>query len=163
MAVINVTPFTDITSLIASDQINEGDILLLEEGIYFQTVNIIKDNIGIVAKGPGVIFDGKSTLLTAFTLSQVTGVVIQGINIRHYMGEGILIDSGSGNRIINNRLQNMIGDGIGIVGPSGNLVWKNQICKCFNGVLLTLGSTNNWLIANIAKQCFDDGFESFLD
>lgn len=42
MAVINVTPFTDITDLISSDNVNEGDVLLLEEGIYFQTVNVIK-------------------------------------------------------------------------------------------------------------------------
>lgn len=42
MAVINVTPFTDITDLISSNNVNEGDVLLLEEGIYFQTVNVIK-------------------------------------------------------------------------------------------------------------------------
>ena len=29
MAVINVTPLTDITSLIASDNVNEGDITLI--------------------------------------------------------------------------------------------------------------------------------------
>ncbi|NLK45001.1 MAG: hypothetical protein GX300_11490 [Tissierellia bacterium] len=83
MAVINVTPLMDITALIASDNVNEGDVLLLEEGIYYQTVNILKDNIRIVAKGPGVIFDGKSTLLTAFTLSNVSGVTIVGMNIKH--------------------------------------------------------------------------------
>ena len=83
MAVIKITPLTDISALIASDNVNEGDVLLLEEGIYFQTVNIFKNNIRIVAKGPGVIFDGKSTLLTAFTLSNVVGVAIEGINIRH--------------------------------------------------------------------------------
>lgn len=59
MAVIKVTPIMDITALIASDNVNEGDVLLLEEGIYFQTVNILKDNIRIVAKGPGVILTEK--------------------------------------------------------------------------------------------------------
>ncbi len=60
MAVINVTPFTDITALIASDNVKEGDVVLLEKGIYFQTVNITKNYIRIVAKGPGVVFDGQS-------------------------------------------------------------------------------------------------------
>ncbi|NLY67859.1 MAG: hypothetical protein GX069_09900, partial [Tissierellia bacterium] len=58
MAVIKVNPHMDITSLIASDRVGEGDVVLLEEGIYFQSVNVMKDNIRIVAQGPGVIFDG---------------------------------------------------------------------------------------------------------
>jgi len=163
MGVINVTPNTDITSLIASDNVTEGDVLLLEDGIYFQTVNVTKGFIRIVAKGPGVIFDGNSILLTAFTLSDVSGVIIEGVNIRHYRANGILIESGSGNRIINNKINNMLSDGIAIVSSSSNLVWKNEICRCLNGVLLNLGSTNNWVIENIAKDCLDDGFETFLE
>lgn len=102
MAVINVTPLMDITALISSDSIKEGDVLLLEDGIYFETVNVLKDNIRIVAEGQGVIFDGRSILSSAFVLSDVSGVVIDGINIRHYRASGILIQGGFGNRIINN-------------------------------------------------------------
>ncbi|NLK44999.1 MAG: hypothetical protein GX300_11480 [Tissierellia bacterium] len=160
MAVINVTPLMDITALIASNNVIEGDVLLLEEGIYFESVNVTKDFIRIVAKGPGVIFDGKSTLLTAFLLSDVVGVAIEGINIRHYRGSGLLIESGSGNRIVNNRINNMINDGIRLVSSSGNLIWKNQVCNCLDGVRLTLGSTNNWIIENIVKECLDDAFET---
>jgi len=163
MAVINVTPLTDITALIASDSINEGDVLLLEEGIYYQTVIITKNNIRIVAKGPKVVFDGKSTLITAFTLSNVTGVIIEGINIRQYRTIGIFIDGGSGNRIIKNTIHNTLGNGIEVFTSSGNLFWKNQLFRCFDGIRLILGSTNNWVIDNIAKECFDDGFESFFD
>ena len=66
MAVINVTPFTDITALIASDNVKEGDVVLLEKGIYFQTVNITKNYIRIVSERVrGVVFDGQSTLLVA--------------------------------------------------------------------------------------------------
>jgi len=160
MAVINVTPFTDITALIASDNVNEGDVLLLEEGIYFQTVNISKNNIRIAAKGPGVIFDGKSILLVAFTLSDVVGVAIDGVNIRHYRVDGIFIEYGSGNRIINNIINNVQNNGIFLLRSSGNLIWKNEICRCSNGVFLTLGSTSNWVIGNIAKECDDNGFET---
>ena len=48
MAVINVTPLTDITTLIASDTVSLV-MLLLQDGLYFQTVNITKDNIRIIA------------------------------------------------------------------------------------------------------------------
>jgi hypothetical protein len=42
LAVINVNPLMDITSLINSDRVNEGDVLLLEEGIYFQSIAVLK-------------------------------------------------------------------------------------------------------------------------
>lgn len=74
MAVINVTPLTDITDLIASDNVAEGDVLLLEEGIYFQTVNILKNNIRIIAKGPEVIFDG-----IRFSLGSTNNWVIENV------------------------------------------------------------------------------------
>jgi len=38
LAVIKVNPLMDITSLINSDRVNEGDVLLLEEGIYFKVL-----------------------------------------------------------------------------------------------------------------------------
>lgn len=71
VAIINVTPLMDITELIRSNSVNEGDVLLLEEGIYFQTVAVLKNYIRIVAKGPEVIFDGKGILLDAFILPDV--------------------------------------------------------------------------------------------
>lgn len=115
MAVINVNPLMDITSLINSDRVNEGDVLLLEEGIYFQSVAVLKNNIRIVAKGPGVIFDGKSTLLDAFLLPDVVGVMIEGITIRHYRASGILIEFGFGHRIVNNKIINMIENGVEVM------------------------------------------------
>jgi hypothetical protein len=115
LAVINVNPLMDITSLINSDRVNEGDVLLLEEGIYFQSVAVLKNNIRIVAKGPGVIFDGKSTLLDAFLLPDVVGVMIEGITIRHYRASGILIEFGFGHRIVNNKIINMIENGVEVM------------------------------------------------
>ncbi|HHY81997.1 MAG TPA: hypothetical protein GX505_04875 [Clostridiales bacterium] len=162
MAVINITPFTDITELIASDRVNAGDVLLLEEGIYFQNVIITKDNIRIIAKGPGVIFDGQSSLITAFTLSNVTGVVIEGVNIRHYRFDGIVIDGGSGNRIIKNRINNLLTIGISVFHSSGNLIWKNEVCRCNDGIVLNLTSTSNRIIDNIVKDCSGTGFGTVL-
>lgn len=160
MAVINVTPLMDITALIASDDVNEGDVLLLEDGIYSQTVNINKNNIRIAAKGSGVIFDGKGSLLTAFMLSDVVGAAIEGIKIRHYRDDSIIIQGGSGNRIVNNKFNNMLSDAIVLIGSSGNLIWKNEICYCSDGIKLSSGSTNNWVIENTVKDGFVDAFET---
>lgn len=160
MAVIRVTPLMDITAFIASEHVNEGDVLLLEEGIYFQTVNISKNHIRIVAKGPEIIFDGKGILLTAFRLSDVVGVAIEGIKIRYYRDDSIIIQSGSSNRIVNNTFYNMLSDGIVLISSSGNLIWKNEICNCSDGIKLSSGSTHNWVIENIVRDGFVDGFEA---
>lgn len=163
MAVINVTPLMNINALIASDNVNEGDVLLLEEGIYFQTVNVQKSNIRIAAKGPGVIFDGRVILFTAFTLSNVVGVVIEGINIRNYRFESIIVQSASGNRIIKNSIiNNPLSDGIRLVNSSGNLIWKNEICRSFVGISLSLNCTNNWIIENIVKEGFNSGYTTSM-
>lgn len=53
MAVINVTPRMDITELINSDRVNEGDVLLLEEGVFnFSNFGIFMDN-ELVCNIPG--------------------------------------------------------------------------------------------------------------
>jgi hypothetical protein len=134
--------------------------ILYEEGIYNQTVITFKNNIRIIAKGPGVIFDGNSTFFTAITLSNVVGVAIEGIKIRHYRADGISILSGSGNRIVNNTI-NLVNTGIQVRGSNGNLAWKNEICNCTHGILFTLGTGNNWIIENIVKDCSGNAFFSF--
>lgn len=40
MAVITVSPTTDLFALIASNNVAPGDVLVLEDGEYFQTVNV---------------------------------------------------------------------------------------------------------------------------
>lgn len=162
MAVINVTPLTDITALINSDSVAEGDVLLLEEGIYFQSVAVLKNHIRIVAKGPGVIFDGRSLLMDAFLLPDVIGVMIEGITIRHYRASGIAVEFGGSHGIVNNKITNMIENGIELMSSRGNLIWKNEIENCYDGVLLIEGSTNNWVIDNVARGCYGDGYEAFL-
>jgi parallel beta-helix repeat protein len=153
----------DITALIASDQVSPGDVLLLEEGVYFQTVIINKNYIRILAKGNSVVFDGKSTLITAFMLSNVTGVEIDGITIRYYRGNGIVIDSGNGNRIVKNKIYNTFNNGIFLETSSANLIWNNEIYNANFGMLFTQGSANNRIIENKVKDCLMDGFATFDD
>jgi len=136
MAVINVTPLTDITALIASDA---------------------------VSPGKNAVFYGMGILFNAFILSDVSGVEINGITIRNYSISGVLIDFGSGNRIVNNKIYNIADYGIHVFSSSANLIWKNEICRGLDGVHLVLGSTNNRIIENTVKNCYGDGFHSFRE
>lgn len=126
-------------------------------------MSIFKDNIRIVAKGPGVIFHGRSVLTTAFVLSDVSGVMIEGIKLRHYRASSILIQAGLGNRIINN-----IGEyGIFLNNESsynadtgmtlgsaavGNLVKDNELV-CNIPENIEYRGINNIFINNIDKPC----------
>ncbi|NLN42123.1 MAG: hypothetical protein GX160_09115 [Clostridiales bacterium] len=68
-------------------------------------------------------------LFNAFILSDITGVEINGITIRNYSISGVLIDYGSGNRIVNNKIYNAADYGIHVSSSSYNLIWKNEICS----------------------------------
>ncbi|MDF3000012.1 MAG: hypothetical protein K0Q48_131 [Bacillota bacterium] len=162
MAIFKVSPKTNITSLIASDEVSEGDVLILEEGIYHQVVFINKSYIRIQAKNQRVVFDGYSLLANAFFLFGTTGVEISGITIRNYSYAGIVVIFGSGNRILSNRIKEAGERGIDIVRSSANLVWKNEICLARFGVLVETESTGNWIIENKVRDCIADCFESFF-
>lgn len=102
-------------------------------------------------------------------LSNVTGVAIEGITIRHYRGIGIFIQGGSGNRILNNRkgmnnasqfeivLNNEISynsdSGLLLDETSmGNLVMDNTLVCNIPENIVDNGTDNN-LINNIDKPC----------
>lgn len=155
MAVINVTALTDITGLIASDRVSPGDVLLLEDGLYFQTVNITKDNIRIIAKGKNAVFYGMGILFNAFILSDVTGVEINGITIPNYSISGILIDFGSGNRIVNNKIyientvKNCYGDGFhSFREQDSDNVFVGNTAIGNRGYGMSIQGTNNLLLNN---------------
>lgn len=161
MAVITVSPATDISALIASDNVSPGDVLVLEDGEYFQTVNVTKDYLRLVAKGTKAVFDGKSILAAAFILNDVTGVEVNGVSIMHYRVNGIRIERGGGHRIVGNKINRVLVYGINVTFSRENLIWKNEICHAVDGVLLGGSSVNNHILENLATLCEDDGFESF--
>ncbi|NLY38053.1 MAG: hypothetical protein GX044_01980 [Firmicutes bacterium] len=163
MAVIPVSPQTDITALIASDEVSEGDVLLLENGVYNQIVIVTKNFLRILAGGDGVVFDGGNILLNAFILEEVAGVEINGMKITNYQNNGIHIDGGLGHRIINNEIDNVTGRGIFAGSSTANLIWKNTVRRAFDGILLRFGSTNNRVVENLVQFCRDDGIESWLN
>lgn len=162
MAIINVSPDTNISMLIASASVAEGDVLLLEDGVYYQSVLISKNNIRIVSETCRAVFNGFGFLASAFILNNVSGVEIYGVTIRDYLAYGIYINSGSANRIVSNTIYDIGGNGIQIVASSANLVWKNWIRNVVDGIFLITASTNNQLIENFVRNCSFDGLESFL-
>lgn len=165
MAIIYVSPDTDITALIASAEVLEGDVLLLSKGIYNQAVVISKNYVRVVAKDCGAVFDGLGLLANAFSLNGVTGVEIHGVTIRNYVANGIDIIGGTANRIIFNTISDItgaIGRGITVSSSTANLIWNNRIRNVWDGVELIGGSTHNWVLENKSETCSDDGFESFL-
>ena len=162
MAIIKVSPETDITLLIASAEVNEGDVLLFEEGIYNQVVLISKNNIRLLARNHHVIFDGFDTLAAAFVLLGTTGVEISGITIRNYLLAGILIIGGSANRIVCNVITTTGIWGIVAAESSNNLIWKNWIRRVWYGISLALFSSGNWVIENKVRNCNADCYDSFF-
>lgn len=162
MAIINISPDTDITAFIASAAVSEGDVLLLAQGTYDQSVIISKNYVRLVSKDCKAVFDGSDLLANAFSLNGVTGVEIDGVTIKNYLSSGISILGGTGNRIIRNQISDIGNRGISVSGSTANLIWKNQIKNVFDGVELISSSTNNWVIENWVVDTTDDGFESFL-
>lgn len=156
MAVITVSPTTDISALIASDNVSPGDAILLEDGEYFQTVNVTKDYLRIVAKGKKAVFDGKGILVHAFMLNDVTGV-----SIMHYRSDAFRIELGGAHRIVGNKINGVLGNGIFVITSAENLLWKNEICNALDGVQLISAGVNNHIIENLVTLCEDDGFECF--
>jgi hypothetical protein len=163
MAIIHVSPSDNLTELIASDSVSAGDVLLLADGLYLQTVVIEKNFIRIISRSGKAVFTGFSLLLNGFVLAGVTGVEIYGVTVRNYTQNGFVITGGLANRIVNNTVHDVGGSGVRIFSSGGNLVWKNNIRDVgIDGILMISGSTSNWVICNEVKRCGDDGIETFL-
>jgi hypothetical protein len=86
-------------------------------------------------------------LTTAFTLTNVSGVEINGFVVENYTNFGIQTAFGGGNhRIVQNKIKNIsVGTGIIFRNP-GNLAWRNEIER--NGGGLDLENFNNWAVGN---------------
>ncbi len=162
MAVFYVTPLTNITDLINSDEVMPGDVLLLENGVYRQTVVVEKNFIRIVANGRCVVFDGENTLIIGILLLNVVGVEVLGLRLQNYSSTGILSSSGSSNRIINNNIKN--GNvGIWTVASSSNLIYRNIVEDVLaDGIRLSNASTGNFVLENKVSGSGDDGIDCFF-
>ena len=162
MAIINVSPADNLTDLIASNAVSPGDVLLLADGIYTQSVVIGKNDIRIISESGKAVFSGFFILIDGFILNGVTGTLIHGVEIRNYFRNGVFVNGGSANRIVSNVMSGMT-NGVFITASSQNLVWKNNISTVSgDGILMISGSTANRVIENHVSDCGFDGIETFL-
>jgi len=161
MAIIQVFPGGTIQA--AVDAAGSGDVVLVHDGVYNETVTISgavnKHFIRVVARNPHrAILDSDNTLANAFILDEVNGVEINGFVIRNYFNRGIVLDAdadnGNNNRIVNNRIQNTGEIGI-LVEGSGNLLWKNEIQQVARGIEME-EFNGNWIIQNTIRDATEE-------
>lgn len=156
MAIIQVFPGTPGILQTTVDNANAGDLIVVNDGVYNETVTFTGANdnfIRIVARHPHkAILDSNNTKGNAFVLDNVLGVEINGFLIRNYTDTGIEMDSASDhNRIVNNRIQDIGFFGIEMNG-SGNLAWRNEIERIINTGIEFEGGTGNWAVQNVIRN-----------
>ncbi|MBC6971462.1 right-handed parallel beta-helix repeat-containing protein [Bacillus sp. Xin] len=165
MAILTVVPGTNAIQN-AVNTATSGDVILVKDGVYNEsvTINNTKNNIRIVAERNRAFLNGDNTLSTAFTLtSGVTGVEINGFNISRYMEDGIEIN-GSFNLITRNTITNVNGDGIDIESGNGNLILGNTIQNIGDNTAssgIEISADSNWFVNNTVRGNFNRGIAVF--
>lgn len=148
----NPCPYESINA--AVDAAEQGDIILVENGVYNEAVTVDVANLKIIANGHNVILDGQYELGTGFDID-AGGVEIRGFIIKNYLNYGI--DSGAnGVRILYNDISNIIdpNDNLGygiFVGASETLVWRNRIENTSDAGIY-IDAFYNWIIENCVKE-----------
>ena len=162
MAVHDVTPLTNITEFIGSDEVNPGDVLLLADGVYQQMMIVPKDYISIVANGKNVIFDGNNTLTFGVVFFSIVGVEVRGVRFKNHTSSSILVFGGSKNRIISNcAMKSNVG--IEVFSSDENLIYHNTIKNVnTNGIQLYNASTGNFVLENKISGSGGNGIDCFL-
>jgi Right handed beta helix region len=129
-AVIRVpTDFSNIQPAI--DAAANGDRIIVQEGIYFETIVINKNNLWIVADGKVQINPGGC-------------------------GPAAVLIAGNGNRF--QGFEVLQGAGIRIEGDSNSVVANHVHDNCGAGISLAAGARLNLIIANVSHDNSDNGF-----
>lgn len=169
MAVIRVNPGGAGSTPIqdAVDSASPGDVILVANGTYREEVTISTSNIRIIARGDKVFLDGGNTLHTAFQLSSVTGVEINGFRISNYTERGIELSASNFNFITHNIIRKIREDGILLgANSNGNLVLNNIIRKTGgttdddSGIQLEFPNRGNWIVNNTVSDNFLFGIQA---
>lgn len=142
---------------------NPGDIVLVDQGRYKESIIVNRNSIRIVAKVKhGVILESNQANENAIKLDNTYNVEIFGFIIQN-SHRSIWVYRGGYHRIIGNIFQNHNADGIILEDSIGNFLYQNIIRDNFSvGALLgwsNPGSISNWLIENIITHNGGHGVE----
>lgn len=162
MAIIRVPQDQDTIQL-GVNAANTGDIVLVDKGIYRESVIVSQNSIRLVARVQhGVILESNSSTENAIKLDNTYNVEVYGFIIQN-SHRSIWVYRGGYHRIIGNIFQNHNADGIIFEDSTGNFIYQNIIRNNFSvGVLLgwsTPGSTSNWLLENLIVNNGGHGVE----
>lgn len=112
-----------------------GDTIIVEDGVYHQSVNINKSHLIIKAKNPRkAVLDGKRSKPYGFFAEKgrkIVKVVIQGFEIRNFKSAGVHARYGGGDQyeswiIKDNYIHHAVDKGV-VVGGSGHTIHNNEI------------------------------------
>jgi len=162
MAIIRV-PQDQNSIQLAVNVANPGDIILVDQGNYKESVVINKNSLRIIAKVKhGVILESNISSENAIKLDDTYNVEIYGFIIQN-SHRSIWIYRGGYHRIIGNIFQNHNADGIIFEDTTGNFLYRNIIRHNFSvGVLLgwsNPGSRSNWIVENTINNNGGHGIE----
>ncbi|KQL46073.1 hypothetical protein AN963_13830 [Brevibacillus choshinensis] len=139
-----------------------GDVILVSDGVYHETVEVNTDFIRIIAKDDNVILDGEGKRANAFFLfpsaipNAISGVEIKGFKIKNYCNDGILVVNGIVNSLINNRINEVSGNGIELLTTNGSLVWRSKVEESGIDGIRDFGS-ENYIIENHVRKNKEEG------
>ncbi|KQL46072.1 hypothetical protein AN963_13825 [Brevibacillus choshinensis] len=161
VAVIKV-PDDQPTIQKAVNAAQEGDVILVADGVYHEAVEVATSFIRIIAEGDDAVLDGKGKRANGFFLfpasqfTEISGVEIKGFKIKNYCNDGILAVSGSFNSFINNRIKEVRGNGIELLNSTGSLVWRSIVEESGADGIRDFGQ-ENYIIDNHVRKNKQEG------
>lgn len=113
-----------------------GDAIIIESGIYHESVTVNKDSIRITGDGL-VIIDGAFELSCGITVENAAGVMLQSLKIVNFNTYGICMNNGYDNGAVCCRTDNCIISGIAVMSSSGcRLIYCTAGGNGYNGIEL---------------------------
>lgn len=155
-----------------------GDHVTVAAGTYTESVTITTNGIKLKAKGRAIL-DGTGLSTNGITLSLVTGVTVEGFEIRDYTRYGIWLTGGSttnnkvkrnvvsrccygiflvwasSNKVEHNVVSGSGSCGIYLGGASGNEVKDNVVSGSGSYGIYLYKATNNKVRGNVVCGCHD--------
>jgi len=134
----------------AIDAATPGATIIIEPGVYRESIVINKTLTILGKKGSGTEFAGSgSGIAITITGSAASGTIVANIMISTF-AQGIVIDNSRDCRIYSNIFSSMSASGIALKGSNAanNLIYSNIFQSNYIGIYLNESSTGNTIFSN---------------